>query len=686
MALTLGQYEGNNIVGFTDFGDLAALGYSIYYVASSASVVSPVGSSSGTGSSASPINTPANAMAASGLGSGGYSQVAVAILLRMGDRWESASFGGLAKSGTFGSFNGTKWSDSTTYSGKPMIFGSYDPDLAVSSYGVNPYQSTRSHPLLTSDGNNCWLAIGVPSSQSGDCIAIVGIDIYASYHDPQNSTAIPAYSSALDNTAAGSFYSMGNPTSFVLIEDCNWSYCANQIVAWPSGVTTANCIVRRSKIRNAWLSSGGTRSGGFGAMENGVNPLFEENVFDQCGWNEFKNQPEAADIRGQNHSYYVGTATGAIIRGNIICRNPDGLPFRANNNLMFDNFHTDCQVNHHDLAPGCLIQDNVYSRGQATTATIGGGARSQGINIIASITAQSECTYDRNIFSNAVTGADAAISHGDGQNGTFSRNIFYNWSSNANTNSDLYANDFAVSPERPPNGRAAYTFDTIVTNVFGSSGVSSPLAPTGGTGERLLLEAISCTGGSVISVTPWINPTGNMRRYPGQLYTVGDILTAATTTGSSFTCRVATVSSNLGFSSATLPNYSFYGGAWLSTGYWGGSLSSVTGYDPTRTALTYMALTGHTTTVDGFVATVSANTRQTWVSSLSGPDINDYIRAGFGITSSSTAGSTTAPSPPGSGAAPSFGFQSGRVKGPRRKMPHAGITDPSEVWPLRKTG
>ena len=135
----------------------------------------------------------------------------------------------------------------------PFIISSYDENCAVSTYGPDPIQSTRARPMIAYT-NTVNVAIAGSTTQPNglDYTAIVGIDFYASWRDPNNSTVNPVYNNFHDGAFQGAI-EMNNNFNWMLIEDCRFRFYGNNPVDISPdfaghGYLGHNLIVRRNQI------------------------------------------------------------------------------------------------------------------------------------------------------------------------------------------------------------------------------------------------------------------------------------------------------------------------------------------------------------------------------------------------------------------------------------------------------
>ena len=170
------------------------------------------------------------------------------LLLKKGDTWTDEGFSWFVKSGRSAR--------------EPML---------ISSYG------TGARPLIKTRGTNPAIgSFGGGGNRGGNFIALVGIEFYAYTRDPSSPDFI---ASGAGNKQEGIFFL--NPSNWVLIEDCKFSFYADDIV-FELG-PKQYVALRRNIIVDAYSTD--SHSQGI-LVDNVISLLLEENIFDHNGWND----------------------------------------------------------------------------------------------------------------------------------------------------------------------------------------------------------------------------------------------------------------------------------------------------------------------------------------------------------------------------------------------------------------
>src|SRR5271169_3425649 len=168
--------------------------------------------------------------------------------------------------------------------------------MLISSYG------TGGRPLLKIYNA---ASPGIGSSGGGGCggtgnfLAFVGIEFYGYTRDP-NSSNFSLAEAATDPAGADFF----NPFSWLLIEDCKFSFFKDDIVIQTLGGTSQNLSLRRNVITDSYSTDAHSQGIYIDSVDN---VLVEENVFDHNGWN---SSVSGADPTIFNHNVYIQTMAG----------------------------------------------------------------------------------------------------------------------------------------------------------------------------------------------------------------------------------------------------------------------------------------------------------------------------------------------------------------------------------------
>jgi hypothetical protein len=203
------------------------------------------------------------------------------LLLRKGDTWTGEVFDFVVQSGRS--------------AGEPML---------ISSYGSGSRPLVKPNPKVNGTGIG---SLG-GRHRGGDFLAVVGIEFYNYTRDPTN----PSFDPTNPDIQGTRFL---NPVTWVLIEDCKFSFFQNNISfdLHLNPTPSSSVIIRRNVIVDAYSIA--THAGGI-YLDSVTSPLIEENVIDHNGWNA---SVTGADQTKFNHNIYIQSTSGpAIVRGNII--------------------------------------------------------------------------------------------------------------------------------------------------------------------------------------------------------------------------------------------------------------------------------------------------------------------------------------------------------------------------------
>ncbi len=638
MTITLGQYGATGASGFTNFGTGPTGGASVIYVSSS------LGSDTYDGSSPTFVSGTTGPVASVGKATALINALSNGLghwmLLRRGDvfnsfasantgDWFDNSGGSWNRSGASGSFNGTWWGDSTTWSGSPILISCYDENYPIGTYGPNPIESANSRPVICYPAGRDCLNTGGGGANAGNNIAFFGIKMYCSNRDPNNTSGPyqPYYTGGVgtSNSSGVSLYHNSaidlNFFTFVLFEDCEITFHTHNGISVDSDSTSfTNLTIRRCIITDGWAADA-SASTGVGTI-NGCNYLLlEENVLDHNGWNEDipdglgdSFTPDFTD-RGFHHNIYLQSACGPTVwvRGNIFARDANQIdtrcPLQLTDNLFVQNRGGCGVMNQFWTTQNADVYHNVIiENGGNGWATDGFRVQS---NYAGSAMNLGTVTIRSNIFCHtSLTGVESQVGCWSGVNGiSITNNIAYDVGSTVE--------DFHIT-----NGSIL----TISQTTNGSGGVAGPttytgVSLTGGTGTGAKAN-ITVTSGAVSAIALYA-PTSTEGGYPsygGTGYTAGDVLScAAADIGGGISGHTFTVGSPVSSNSKSANNTDDYP-------------ANSNGYSaPSRTVGNYASTQGWTATTVGFLTQARTNTKQTWSAAKTAPAVNDYIRAGFGL-------------------------------------------------------
>ncbi len=261
------------------------------------------------------------------------------LLLKKGDTWTNEVFGWIRQSGR-----------------------SARNPILISSYGKG------SRPLIKTRFNGAEPAIGSSGgvNRGGDFLALVGIEFYAHTRDPGSSDFI---TSGIEHNVNGSGAFFLNPSTWLLVEDCKFSFYTTNLVF--EGGAAQYVAIRRNIIVDAYSTN--SHSSGLFA-NNVISMLLEENVLDHNGWNDSVNGALATIF---NHNIYLQSAAydpksvsgPAILKDNIIANaSSHGAQLRAGGTVAGNLFV------HNPLGllvlPASTVNDNVFISGNDIAASL----------------------------------------------------------------------------------------------------------------------------------------------------------------------------------------------------------------------------------------------------------------------------------------------------------------------------
>lgn len=438
---------------------------------------------------------------------------------------------------------------------------------------IGTYGSGARPVLATGVGNGFLANTKLPVNN----LVIDGIQFYANQRDPN--------SSSFDSTSTGKrptgLFLLG-PSNNVLIEDCSFRFFKDNIVVEGYSGAISNITIRRSLVEGAYCV--GDRAQGFYAdTVNGVT--LEENVFDHNGWNE---KITAAADNGHNHNiYYSYSAANMVVRGNIISEGSShGVLARSGGIIENNLFLRNAIGVAYGTANGATstaggvtgrINGNVFVDGKGIGATRFG----QGIEIgnIKSL------QVANNIFTHDTAQAQPAI-----------KLIYANATSNPSAVVGI--NNVTIENNITSGWRNAMAFDAGLT--------------AGGSGMKALNNLVIRNNdfqGSPSVIVRHANPfNSGEEKWSGNEYS----------------------STNSGNNWFALPAGNTSIGGWQKA-VEGGAVGVKHTFSD-RTAATYNATQGGTSTLDAFMAQADKQSGDNWRTAYTTPAIIAYIRAGFGQT------------------------------------------------------
>jgi hypothetical protein len=459
---------------------------------------------------------------------------------------------------------------------EPSLFGSYG--------------TSGASPIIKAD-ETVSEALRLTGLIANSNIAVAGIDFYSFTRDPNDA----GYLGASANEQSGLYvyeYEGG-----LLIEGCKFRFFDDSIVSSTS-LSVDGLTIRRTLFTDSYAGAGQSHSQGL--LLTKQNATLEENIFIHNGWYSVAGgTPGEATIF--NHNVYNSSPKGATYIKNIFIQGSN-----MNNKFTADSFASNAASNQYPIT----IENNLYIDGQQG---VGFGNNTAGntypfLNV----------TIKDNVFtdigkSDHLQSIAWGIDVGYDTLGTdITNNLLIN-----QTNADV-TNTFAI------------TIAGIQTDLDISSNVEYNWKY--GVGFR------SADAGAQLS-------------------------TGATKTNVSFTNNTISNPTNAGYfvkADTTLSGLSFadntyYGDKSASALFYINAVDySLSGWQtasgdnsivteptfpyPTRTIETYMTSIGETNTLAGFIAKCRATDRYNWDTECSADAVNDYLRAGFGMTQTATGG------------------------------------------------
>ena len=227
-----------------------------------------------------------------------------------------------------------------------MVLSSYDP---ANPTVPNPGTGGARPLIKTHPGWAGLQAQGGTLYSGGNNLAIVGLEFYNYINDPSN----PAFTGP--GGPGGLYFS--NPTSWLLVEDCKFSFYGNAIdFNLSAPPLNANNVAAR---RNVVVDNYGSGIHSWGIT---TGFLIEENVVDRNGWPQGNVFLHNLYLSGDN-----GNPGPVTLRGNIISNDSSGSQIRIGgtitNNLWIRNPYA------HNIgmptASVTTVDNNVYTEAVA---------------------------------------------------------------------------------------------------------------------------------------------------------------------------------------------------------------------------------------------------------------------------------------------------------------------------------
>lgn len=463
-------------------------------------------------------------------------------------------------------------------------FSSSEP-FVFASYG-----STGAMPIFKT-GESSGLDIGYKNN-----IVVSGLDFYANGRDPNSGEYTGASTAPYGFTLHGSTAPAATMNN-ITVEGCRFRFFYNG--GGVRGYDNANGIViRRNSILDSYTNGDGNAQG---MLYNGTNSeaIVEENVIDHNGYlivsnGDANNDPgEATPLR---HSFYAGGNTDITIRKNINSRsssiawkfagyspilNPPGDKAQVNT-IIDNNLVLDCPV-------------GVSMWGEDTDDYLH----------------YTNVSITNNVFSNL------GLSNQSSQEIAWGIDL-------ANISTGLVKNNIVMNQTsiEISNGPHALNFRgklnniTVADNVFHDLYYTYIFQPTDDGAHVPAFGSITITGNKInvptnsnYIVYDYYNLLDSFSFSNNQYYTTG-------ADGTRF--RVANVAKT--------------DAQWVALTGDDSTFSQPTFPESTRSIETYMASLGETATLDAFIAKARAQDRYNWDTRFTADAVNDYLRAGFGVS------------------------------------------------------
>ncbi|MBN1757383.1 MAG: hypothetical protein JW863_03640 [Chitinispirillaceae bacterium] len=383
------------------------------------------------------------------------------------------------------------------------------------------------------------------------------------------------------NIYSGENYS----ASGILIEDCMFSWYRNNVIQGPG--TLEDMVVRRCIITDNYDTSAHSQ----GLYTNNVSMLLEENVFDHNGWYKQSINSDNDQSDGQatiyNHNTYFSLSHDVTFRGNIFLRASSiGNKWTANNGEA-----SACNI---------AIENNLYVEGEIGISMGGntaGPLRFRDIRIADNVMLD----IGRGQPTSRTLGWGIDIQEWD--SGSVENNfILHNSSSVVRNVYAINLNGAGGTRNVVINGNTVYGVPTNSSLVFVKDTVSDCIFSNNtvwgtGTNGRLLNSGNYQLGGVTFSNNIYYG-----ERAPGEWF--------------------------------TLPNGSGDINDWkIFSGETGSETQPEQYPDPDRTIESYNSHLGGEATFTDFINEVRKQSKRNWRKEYTAAAINEWIRAGFGISS-----------------------------------------------------
>jgi chitodextrinase len=345
---------------------------------------------------------------------------------------------------------------------QPMVLSSYDP---ANPTVPNPGTGSARPLIKTTPG---WDGLEAIGRGGGNNLAIVGLEFYSYVNDPNN----PAYT----GPGGPEGLVLSQPTSWLLIEDCKFSFYGNGIDLSFSPVSANNVALRRNVVVDNY---------GQGIFTQGITTgfLIEENVVDRNGWSTGQGNVRL-------HNLYLDGQTAnpspVNLRGNIISNDSSGSEIRSGGNISNNLWLRNPWSIHVGMPTAGVvtsIDNNVFTEAVAVGPAFGYAVDTFFVQYNGDYYNLGTLNFSNNI----TTQTAAPIGHGIeidlGFTASLSNNIFFKWVnpivdlsggtvtySGYNVSDTNGANNLGAPEPFPQPGR---TVGTYYDSIVGSSGHTS---------------------------------------------------------------------------------------------------------------------------------------------------------------------------------------------------------------------
>ena len=454
---------------------------------------------------------------------------------------------------------------------------------ATEPFVIGTYGNSGASPVINS-GSTAVKIMDVKRNW----ITFFGLDFYAYKRDPDN----PAYDvnvSEYDGFFTA-FYHTTDGLDGALVEGCKFRFFATGISLIRQNSTDFKDITFRRCVISHSYNSSAHSTGAWSSKGEGLT--FEENIFYHNGWlikNRTGNQYDPSDGQAVwfNHNVYMGGLTKSSFKNNVFAEGAcSGLKLTAHG------------VNStHDI----IITGNLF---------VGNGE--VGFNIGNNYNEYQNRFQNINIHDNVFTDI--------GVNRLTHRNVsWYAWINGWKDSS--FNNNLLIHQTHSDSNSVTILLGERLANTTISNniiyGIKNAKAISTTTNENI-------TNLSIDHNT--IQLTDHYQYFVSTQYTTG-----------------VTFSTNKYYSDDNSQQFNYLGaeknfGGWVAGTGDTSAISQKTFPDPTRNIETYMSSIGETPSLDNFFHKLDSQGRYNWNMKFTAPVVNDWLKAGFGITSPGNGG------------------------------------------------